>query len=396
MVNRRHAVAPARPRPIFDSSASNGVFARAGGATMRSNQPRMFAMAAALPTAADPRWPRIVARDRTADGAFYYSVATTGVYCRPSCPSRAANPANVTIHDSLADARATGARPCRRCDPDGEAAAETAALIARTCRTIETAERTPALADLAAAAGLSPGHFHRLFKAATGLTPRGYAAAHRADRVRAELREGGTVTQAIYAAGFGSNGRFYAASPALLGMTPSRYRAGGARETLRFAIGQSKLGAILVASSDAGVAAILLGDDPAELLRDLQDRFPAATLIGGDAEYEALVARVIGFVEAPATGLDLPLDIRGTAFQQRVWQALRAIPPGRTASYTEIACAVGAPNAVRAVAGACAANAHAVAIPCHRVVRRDGDLSGYRWGVARKRQLIEAEAGDAA
>lgn len=345
-----------------------------------------------MPVTQDLRWPRIIARDRSADGQFWYSVQTTGVYCRPSCPSRAANPANVAIHATLAEARATGARPCLRCRPEGadEAAA---ARVTRAARLIDTSETPPPLAVLAATAGLSAGHFHRLFKAQTGLTPRGYAAARRADRARAALAKGTPVTQALHAAGFGSSGRFYADASDMLGMAPARYRRGGAGETLRFAVGDCSLGAILVASSDAGVAAILLGDDPAVLLRDVQDRFPAAKLIGGDADYEATVAQVIALVEAPAIGLALPLDIRGTAFQQRVWQALRAIPPGRTVSYTDIARGIGAPAAVRAVAGACAANAHAVAIPCHRVVRQSGALSGYRWGLERKRALLDREAG---
>lgn len=345
------------------------------------------------PTESDPRWARVVSRDQSADGAFWYSVRTTGIYCRPSCPSRTANPANVTLHDSLAAARATGARPCRRCNPEGSSAeAENAALVERACRLIETAERAPSLATLADAAQLSPGYFHRIFKAQTGLTPKAYADAHRANRVRAELTRSTTVTEAIYDAGFNSNGRFYETAKAVLGMTPTRYRAGGADEDLRFAVGQSSLGAILVASSDKGVAAILIGDDPDALVRDLQDRFPKARLVGGDGPYEALVARVVGFVEQPNLGLDLPLDVRGTAFQQRVWQALRDIPVGATATYAEIAQAIGAPKSTRAVAGACAANAIAVAIPCHRVIRNDGALSGYRWGVERKRALIEREA----
>lgn len=344
-------------------------------------------------TASDPRWARVVSRDQSADGVFWYSVRTTGIYCRPSCPSRTANPANVTLHDSLAAARATGARPCRRCNPEGSSAeAENAALVERACRLIETAERAPSLATLAEAAQLSPGYFHRIFKAQTGLTPKAYADAHRANRVRAELTRSTTVTEAIYDAGFNSNGRFYETAKAVLGMTPTRYRAGGADEDLRFAVGQSSLGAILVASSDKGVAAILIGDDPDALVRDLQDRFPKARLVGGDGPYEALVARVVGFVEQPNLGLDLPLDVRGTAFQQRVWQALRDIPVGATATYAEIAQAIGAPKSTRAVAGACAANAIAVAIPCHRVIRNDGALSGYRWGVERKRALIEREA----
>jgi AraC family transcriptional regulator of adaptative response/methylated-DNA-[protein]-cysteine methyltransferase len=273
--------------------------------------------------------------------------------------------------------------------------AENAALVAKACRLIEQSEEVPSLADLADAMGRSPSHFHRLFKSATGLTPKAYAAGHRAGRVRAELGKEGSVTEAIYDAGFNSSGRFYEQATSLLGMTPSRYKAGGTDEEIRFAIGESSLGAILVASSEKGVASILIGDDPNTLAEDLQDRFPKARLVGGDAEYEKLVAQVVGFVEAPNIGLDLPLDVRGTAFQQRVWQALREIPTGRTASYTEIAAKIGLPKSVRAVAGACAANNIAVAIPCHRVVRNDGALSGYAWGVDRKRALIAREAAAA-
>ncbi len=347
----------------------------------------------AVPTAADARWARIVARDRTADGVLWYSVATTGVYCRPSCPSRIANPVNVGLHDTLEAARATGCRPCKRCNPDGPSLdAINAEIVAKACRLIEQGDELPSLSDLAAVAGMSPGHFHRRFKAATGLTPKSFAAAHRASRVRAELDRGGTVTEAIYGAGFNSNGRFYEESTAMLGMTPTRYRAGGAGEVIRFAVAQCSLGAILVASSEKGVASILIGDEPDALVRDLQDRFPRASLVGGDDGYETLVAHVVGFVEAPGVGFDLPLDVRGTAFQQRVWQALRDIPPGQRATYADIARSIGVPGSVRAVAGACAANAIAVAIPCHRVVRTDGSLSGYRWGVERKRQLLALEA----
>jgi AraC family transcriptional regulator of adaptative response/methylated-DNA-[protein]-cysteine methyltransferase len=352
--------------------------------------------AAPLPTVDDPRWAQVVARDKEADGKFWYSVATTGIYCRPSCPSRGANPRNVGLHATLADAKATGFRACKRCNPDGISLdAENAALIAKACRLIEQSEEVPSLADLADAMGRSPSHFHRLFKSATGLTPKAYAAGHRADRVRAELGKEGSVTEAIYGAGFNSSGRFYEQATSLLGMTPSRYKAGGTDEEIRFAIGESSFGAILVASSEKGVASILIGDDPNTLAENLQDRFPKARLVGGDAEYEKLVAQVVGFVEAPNLGLDLPLDVRGTAFQQRVWQALREIPAGRTASYTEIAAKIGLPKSVRAVAGACAANNIAVAIPCHRVVRNDGALSGYAWGVDRKRALIAREAGAA-
>ena len=348
------------------------------------------------PVAADPRWSRILARDKQADGQFWYSVSTTGIYCRPSCPSRAANPANVRLHETPEDARAAGFRACRRCNPDGPApGAGITALVARACRLIEQADEVPSLGELAGAVGLSPGYFHRLFRKATGLTPRAYAAGQRAARVRAALAEDASVTRAIYQAGFNSSGRFYEASTGILGMTPRTYQAGGIDETIRFAVGQSTLGAILVASTERGVAAILIGNDPNALAEDLQDRFPKARLVGADQEYEALVARVVGFVEAPRLGLDLPLDVRGTAFQQRVWQALRAIPPGRAASYSDIAAAIGAPDAVRAVAGACARNPLAVAIPCHRVVRNDGALSGYAWGVDRKRALLFRETDPA-
>ena len=344
-------------------------------------------------TGDDPRWARIVARDKTADGHFWYSVSTTGVYCRPSCPSRTANPENVQLHDTLESARAAGFRACRRCNPDGPSIdAEKAALVSKACRIIEEREEEPSLEELADAVGRSPTYFHRVFKAVTGLTPKEYAAAHRAKKVRRELASRGTVTEAIYDAGFNSSGRFYEKSTDLLGMTPSQYRTGGKNEEIRFAVGQTSLGAILVASSKKGVAAILLGDDPDELVRGLQDRFPKAHLIGADRDYEALVARIVGLVEAPGVGLDLPLDIRGTAFQQRVWQALREIPVGETVSYAEIARRIGSPEAVRAVAGACAANNLAVAIPCHRVVRNDGSLSGYAWGVDRKRALLGREA----
>jgi AraC family transcriptional regulator, regulatory protein of adaptative response / methylated-DNA-[protein]-cysteine methyltransferase len=346
-----------------------------------------------LPVADDPRWARVLARDRAADGAFWYSVATTGVYCRPSCPSRAANPRNVQLHDTLEIAKATGFRPCRRCNPDGPSIeAENAVLIVKACRLIEQREAEPVLEELADAVCLSPSYFHRLFKASTGLTPKDYAAAYRANRVREGLVAGNSVTEAIYGAGFNSSGRFSEKSTGMLGMTPSQYRSGGANERIRFAVGETCLGAILVASSTRGVAAILLGDDAGTLLRDLQDRFPKARLIGADREYEAMVARVVGFVEAPKLGLDLPLDVRGTAFQQRVWRALQEIPVGSTVTYAEVAQRIGSSRSVRAVAGACAANKLAVAIPCHRVVRTDGSVSGYAWGVERKRALLDREA----
>jgi AraC family transcriptional regulator of adaptative response/methylated-DNA-[protein]-cysteine methyltransferase len=340
----------------------------------------------------DARWQAVVRRERTADGAFYYSVRTTGVYCRPSCAARLARREHVRFHATCAEAEQAGFRPCRRCRPhEAPLAARQAAVVAAACRAIEAAAEMPCLDDLARAAGMSRYHFHRLFKACTGVTPKAYADAQRARRVRHELTRSATVTEAIYDGGFHSNGRFYAISSELLGMTPTAFRAGGSGAAIRFAVGECSLGSILVAATEKGVCAILFGDNPDTLVRDLQDRFPKAQLIGGDPDFERVVARVVGFVEAPAHGLDLPLDVRGTAFQQRVWQALRQIPAGSTASYTDIARRLGMPNAARAVAQACAANALAVAIPCHRVVCHDGRLSGYRWGVERKRLLLERE-----
>jgi AraC family transcriptional regulator of adaptative response/methylated-DNA-[protein]-cysteine methyltransferase len=344
-------------------------------------------------TLSDPRWAALQARDAGADGTFFYSVRTTGVYCRPSCAARPARPENVAFHDSAAAAERAGFRPCKRCKPDQLSLQEQhAAMVTAACRLIENAETAPTLEQLAKPTGLSPFHFHRIFKAIAGLTPKQYAAAHRASRVRSELGRGSSVTEAIFDAGYNASSRFYESSNQLLGMTPSSYRAGGVDHDIRFAIGECSLGAILVAQSQRGVCAILFGDDPEALARDLQDRFPRANLIGGDRAFEQLVATVVGFVEAPALGLDLPLDVRGTAFQQRVWRALRDIPAGATVSYSEIAQRIGSPRAVRAVAGACAANMLAVAIPCHRVVRNDGGLSGYRWGVERKRALLAREA----
>ncbi|MGB3424871.1 MAG: bifunctional DNA-binding transcriptional regulator/O6-methylguanine-DNA methyltransferase Ada [Castellaniella sp.] len=272
-------------------------------------------------------------------------------------------------------------------------ATERAALVARACRLIEAAETPPSLDELAAGVGMSPFHFHRLFKAETGLTPKAYGAAWRARRLRAELGSpDASITHAIYDSGFNSNSRFYEASDQLLGMRARDYRAGGAGAVIRFAVGQCSLGAILAAQSQRGICAILLGDDPDKLVRDLQDQFPKAELIGCDDAFEQLIAQVVGFIEAPSVGLHLPLDVQGTAFQERVWRALREIPPGATVSYSEIAERIGSPKAVRAVAQACATNHIAVAIPCHRVVRRDGDLAGYRWGVDRKRELLRREA----
>ncbi len=341
----------------------------------------------------DDYWELVSKRDRKADGAFYYSVETTGVYCRPSCPSRLAKPQNVRFHKSCADAERAGFRPCKRCRPDGTSPAEEqASMVARACQAIEQSDSVPTLEHLAEQVGMTPFHLHRVFKAATGLTPKGYAAARRSQRVRSQLLSGeGTITEAMYAAGYNSNGRFYGESQAILGMTPSTFRSGGDKEDIKFALGQCSLGAILVAQSTKGICAISLGGDPEILLRELQKQFPKARLLGGDQDFEAVVSKVVGFVDSPSIGCDLPLDLRGTAFQQRVWNALTEIPVGSRVSYTELAQRIGAPGSVRAVAQACASNQLAVAIPCHRVVRQDGELAGYRWGIERKRQILQSE-----
>ena len=340
----------------------------------------------------DGRWDAVCRRDRAADGAFYVGVLTTGVYCRPSCAARQPRRENVRFYAGTAEAERAGFRACKRCRPNEAGLAERqAAAIAAACRTIESADEMPSLDALAEAAGMSRFHFHRVFKTVTGVTPKAYAQAHRAQRVRDELDRDGSVTAAIYGAGFNSSGRFYATSASFLGMTPKELRAGGRGTEIRFAVGESSLGPILVAATAKGVCAIQFGDEPDALVRALQDRFAHARLIGGDTDFEELVAKVVGLIEAPANGLDLPLDVRGTALQQQVWRALRDIPAGSTASYADIAARIGRPTAVRAVAQACAANPIAVAIPCHRVVRKDGALSGYRWGVERKRALLDRE-----
>ncbi len=345
------------------------------------------------PAEDDPRLAAVRRRDARADGRFLYSVATTGVYCHPSCAARPALRHNIAFHATRADAERAGFRPCKRCQPDLPPRAERdAALVAAACRLIEGAEEVPPLAALAASAGLSAAHFHRLFRRVAGVTPQAYAAAHRQHRVQQGLAAGASVTQVLHEAGFGSGSRFYEAADGMLGMRPSSYRAGGKGEAIQHAIGQSSLGSVLVAASTRGVCAILLGEDAAALLADLRARFPHADLAQAPAAFADSVAQVVAAVDGRAA-LALPLDIRGTAFQRRVWEVLRAIPQGQTLSYGAVAARLGNPAAIRAVAGACAANALAVAIPCHRVVARDGGLAGYRWGVDRKRTMLDRERG---
>lgn len=342
---------------------------------------------------ADPRWAAVRARDRDADGRFVYAVRSTGVYCRPSCGARTPRPENVAFYPDSAAAAAAGFRPCLRCTPDQASPAERhAALVAGLCRSIEAAATPPTLAQLAAEAKLSPSHLQRVFKAVTGLSPHAYAAAHRAQRLRAELAGGTSATEAIYAAGYGSAGQVYGEAAALLGMRPGEYRRGARGLRIAYALARCSLGELLVATTARGVCAIFLGDTAEALLAQLRAAFPGAELSAGGADFAALLAQVVALVEHPGLAhAPLPLDLRGTALQLRVWQALREILPGTTLSYAELAARVGAPRAVRAVASACAANLVAVAVPCHRALRGDGSLAGYRWGLPRKAALLARE-----
>ena len=345
--------------------------------------------------ASDDRWLAVQTRQASADGSFVYAVTTTGIYCRPSCPSRRPKPGHVRFFATSAEARQAGFRPCRRCTPDDQAQQDRIReLVVQACRMIDTADSPPTLDQLAQRLGVSPFHFHRQFKTIIGMTPKAYASAKQAEKMRVALDANPTVTASIYDAGYGSASRFYEKADTVLGMTAQQFRAKGNGTTISFAVGQSSLGAVLVARTERGVCAILLGDDPQALVHDLQDRFPKAQLVGGDAGFERDVAKVISLIEHPSGMFDLPLDVQGTVFQQKVWNALRCIPAGKTASYRQIAQAIGEPKAMRAVAQACGANKIAVAIPCHRVVRLDGSLSGYRWGVNRKRELLRRESRD--
>ncbi|MBC7793464.1 MAG: bifunctional DNA-binding transcriptional regulator/O6-methylguanine-DNA methyltransferase Ada, partial [Clostridia bacterium] len=349
----------------MDSKARPGVFAARGCFNIQTMSEAQ-------------RWDAVRARK---DSPFYFAVRTTGIYCRPSCGARTAKRENVTFYETREDAERAGYRACRRCKPDAAPKSERdAALVAAACRTIAKAQTPPLLAALADEAGVSPHHFHRMFRAVTGLTPRAYANGLRGERVRDVLPRSSTVTHAIYEAGFSGSGRFYATADNHLGMKPNRFRNGGRGESIRFAVAESTLGKVLVAMTDKGICAITLGNDSAELVRDLHRRFPRATLAPCDAKFAKTLASVVALVEQPGSSHALPLDIRGTAFQRRVWQMLATISAGETQSYGQVARAMGLPKSSRAVAAACAANALAIAIPCHRVVRQDGHLSGYRWG----------------
>lgn len=340
------------------------------------------------------RWDAVKARAASADNHFWYSVLTTGVYCRPSCAARQPLRENVAFYPTREAARCAGFRPCKRCRPDDEHRdSQNRRRVEAACRRIEAAEKPPRLGDLAAEAGLSPQYFHRVFKKIVGVTPHQYAIATRSERFGAAIRAGAKVTEAIYQAGFGASSRFYEAAPARLGMTASALKRGARNTHIRFEVASSWLGQVLIAATEAGVCAILFGERRKDLLDDLRARFPHATLEPSEpgSDFARWINDALAHLETPAAFSDLPLDVRGTAFQERVWRALRAIPAGTTSSYAEVARAIGQPKAMRAVAQACAANPAAVVIPCHRVRRADGGLGGYRWGESRKRRLLEAE-----
>jgi len=344
-------------------------------------------------TADDSRWQAVETRDSRADGEFVFAVKTTGIFCRPSCSARHPLRKNVLFFAGADAAMQAGFRPCKRCQPDKLAPEQQRAeRITRACRIIEESAEPLTLAALSARVAMSPFHFHRLFKSVTGLTPNAWQKALRTQRLRDQLAQGEPVTRAAYDAGYQSGSQFYQQADAALGMTARQYRQGGERVAIRFVVGTCLLGEFLVAQSERGICAVLLGNAPERLIAELETLFPHAKLVSDDDGFAERVAQVVSFMEHPARQFDLPLDIQGTAFQQQVWQALRAIPPGETASYQEIAVRIGKPAAVRAVAGACAANRLAVIVPCHRVVRNDGALSGYRWGVERKQQLLNIES----
>ena len=339
------------------------------------------------------RWRALARRDAAADGRFVYAVKTTGVFCRPSCPSRRPLARNVVYFDTPGAAERAGFRPCRRCHPERELSPrdDTLARVRASCRAIETAEAPPRLTALAAAAGLSRFHFQRLFKREVGVTPREYYVAHRRERFQRALAAGESVDAAVYGAGFGSASRVYERADALLGMSPAVYARGAAGEQIRCGFARSALGWIAVAATDRGVCAIELGSGRAALAERLAERFPRAAIDAADNSLGTYLAAIVAFIERPAQALRLPLDIRGTAFQQRVWRALQSVPPGETTSYGALARSVGRPAAARAVARACATNPVALAIPCHRAIAADGSSGGYRWGVQRKRALLERE-----
>ena len=341
----------------------------------------------------EDRFDAIAARNSAADGAFYYGVLSTGVFCKPSCPSKHAKRENMRLFDTLEAADKSGLRPCKRCKPTGlDKEQEHAALVKKACDIIDGFETPPTLNALADKMGMSPHHFHRIFKSVTGLTPKGYADARRAENIRCNLSQETSVTDAIYDAGFGSSARFYEKADDMLGMSAKARKRRGKGEHIQYSFGECSLGTVVVAITPKGICAILIADTQEAALRELREQFANASLTAGNDDFGQSVESVIALIDGNSPVTELPLDIIGTIFQERVWQALREIPYGETRTYSEIADAIGSPKSVRAVANACGSNKLAVAVPCHRVVRKGGDLSGYRWGVERKKSLLDKEA----
>lgn len=339
----------------------------------------------------EDRWQAVLNRDTDADGQFVFAVQTTGIFCRPSCRARHALRHNVCFYPNADAAQAAGFRPCKRCQPNMLTPEQQKIdKVAYACRLLE--QEDPVTLDvLAQAVAVSPYHFHRMFKSVTGMTPKAWQQAWRARRLRESLSASASVTEAVLAAGFPSSSSYYRHADEMLGMTAKTYRQGGKAAEIHYATGECSLGCCLVAISERGICAVLLGDDESALIDELQRSFPAARCLLADTAFSQQIAEVIASLSQRVTSLSLPLDIRGTAFQQQVWQALRAIPVGETRSYQQVAESIGNSKAVRAVASACAANRLAILVPCHRVVRGDGALSGYRWGVARKAALLQRE-----
>ncbi len=337
----------------------------------------------------ETQWQQVMARDARQDGRFVFAVRTTGIYCRPSCPSRRPRRDSVEFFPDPHQAERAGYRACLRCKPT-EISAQ-AQAITRTRQLLDEAEGVLTLAELSKRVGVSPFHLQRLFKRATGLSPREYQSARRMQQVKRGLRKGDDVTTALYDAGFGSPSRLYEKTSQHMGMTPGTYRRGGAGITIEFAIVPSPLGRLLVAATSRGLCAVRFGENTTELERGLREEFGAAEIRRDDAALQPFLQPLLASLRGETVPMDLPLDVRATAFQKRVWDALREIPAGETRSYAEVARAIGDPKAVRAVATACASNPVAVVVPCHRVVRSDGELAGYRWGIERKRKLLEQE-----
>jgi AraC family transcriptional regulator of adaptative response/methylated-DNA-[protein]-cysteine methyltransferase len=338
------------------------------------------------------RWKAVVDRENSADGCFYYAVKTTGIFCRPSCSSKLPNCENVEYFLSCQEAQASGYRACKKCRPTGTSVKEeTEQKIIKACRIIENSNAVPKLVDLAKKVGLSSYHFHRLFRKYVGVTPKQFASIHRSKRLSDSLKSNDSITEAFYEAGYSSSSGAYNKNQDQLSMKPKEYKSGGVAITIYYGVIECILGWIIVAATDRGICSIEFGDDPAVLPQQLQDRFPKGTIIKAGPGFTNLIEKVVNFIKTPSDNFKLPLDIQGTAFQQQVWNILRQIKPGQTMSYAEVAEKIGNPNAVRAVATACASNKLAVVIPCHRVISKDGRLSGYRWGVERKKMLLDNE-----